>query len=55
MRGGNGLNFARQRIMREVLRTGLNGWHGETRENFCVNRGMAEHRRRTLRAKGEAS
>jgi hypothetical protein len=46
MRGNNGEGFARQHVMLEVLRAGLNGWRGETRERFSTIRGIADQRLR---------
>jgi hypothetical protein len=46
IRGNNGENMARQNIMHQVLRVGLNGWRGATRENFSHIRGIAERRLR---------
>jgi hypothetical protein len=45
-RGGHGEEMARENIMREVLRTGMNGWRGETRDRFTIIHGIAEHRKR---------
>jgi hypothetical protein len=46
MRGNNGEEMARQNIMVQVLRTGLNGWRGDTRDGFSIKHGLAEQRRR---------
>jgi hypothetical protein len=43
--GNHGMEFAREIIMAEVLRTGLNGWRGETRDNFSTTHGIAKYRK----------
>jgi hypothetical protein len=46
LRGNNGEDAARRNIMLQVLRAGLNGWRGETRERFSSLHGIADDRRR---------
>jgi hypothetical protein len=46
MRGNCGEELARKHVMVEVLRAGLNGWRGETRDTFSLIRNLAEQRLR---------
>lgn len=46
MRGNNAEDMARANIMLQVLREGLKGWRGETRERFSITRCLAEQRLR---------